>query len=264
MLHSNRERDAYLEYNSTAKLVVSNTKADQFGLTRQREWVCNNLVRKGEWLVFADDNIREVRALVNPHYLKLSQIDEIENMARSSQPIKEIITKWRKLFRVHCSEGRLLTTIVPDTICHCQQVGAHLAGFSLTDNGLFRGNKFQDVAYIKGKLMIWHNTLEVPFDHTITMEDFYHTAEHLLRYGRAVLNNWCWPRAYHYEPGGLGRYAERAPHRQRDVQILLQRYRGLFRVKDRKGFAPSTDLQLAVTTKHIERWRQQMHRPRLF
>ncbi len=254
VVHSKSEQKAYRECYHEANIIVSGVKADAYGLTRQREWICNNLVSKNEWIVFADDNIRVVLALPEPHYLQ--SFIPIE-------PKKEICSHWRPLYRTLCAEERFLDEIVPDIVSHCKVVGAHLAGFPSTDNILFRKQKFRDVAYVSGKMMIWHNTGEIPFDHSITMEDFYHTAENLRLYGRSVVNNFVWPRAYHYESGGMGRYEERISLRKADVKILMGRYPGLFRVKDREGFEPGTDLQLNVLRDDIDQWRRFMSQKRL-
>ncbi len=87
------------------------------------------------------------------------------------------------------------------------------------------------------------------------MEDFYHTAMHLKMYGAAVVNNFCRPKAGHYEEGGMGKYADRVPVRQQDVIKLMEMFPNLFRVKNRKGFIDNSDLQLRVNQNGIERWR---------
>ncbi len=254
VVHNNAEYSAYKQYNPQANILVSGVKADAYGLTRQREWICKMMAGKNEWIVFADDNIRRLVALPEPHYSRT--FIPIE-------PKKEVCSHWRPLYRTACTEERFLNEIVPDIISHCKAIGAHLAGFPSTDNILFRKKKFRDIAYVSGKMMIWHNTGDIDFDHTISMEDFYHTAENLRLYGKVVVCSFVFPTAYHYEAGGMGKYEERIKVRKNDVKILTERYPGLFRIKNRVGFEPGTDLQLALHSEDIDRWRVSLARKRL-
>jgi hypothetical protein len=245
VVHSHEEAQRYLSYNPDMRLAVSGTPADTFGLTRQREWVCQNLVRRDEWFVFADDNIKCLQALVDPWYAVEDAGVEMETCSY-----------WRSQFNVECSQERFFGVIAPDTIRYCESVGAHLAGFTLTDNVLFRSRKFRPVGYVIGKMMLWHNTGKIPFNHDISMEDFYHTAMNLKVFGACVVNNFCRPKAGHYEEGGMGRYEDRVPVRRQDVDKLLRMFPEMFRVKNRKGFEPDTDLQLRITAAGVGAWRQ--------
>ena len=253
VVHNDAEAESYQRAQPGIHLAVSNVKADAYGLTRQREWICQNLARPNEWFVFADDNIRSLIGVIDGYY------------EQESLPVKmEEGAIWRPRFNALCSAKRFLEVVVPDTINYCKKVGAHLAGFATTDNIVFRRRKFVRCGYVIGKLMIWHNTGEIPFDHTISMEDFYHTAMHLIHYGACVVNQYIFPRASHYQPGGMGTYEERIPIRQRDVKELMRRFPGLFRVKNREGFAPNTDLQLRVTQNTLDEWLASYRRRRLF
>lgn len=248
VVHSLQEQELYAQYHPelfyAGRIHVSNVPADTFGLTRQREYVCQNLVKKDEWFVFCDDNVKSVQALVPPYYDEEEVDVQMENCS-----------DWRPRFNVDCSSDYFFHVVVKDTIEYCKRVGAHLAGFTLTDNVLFRAKKFRKAGYVIGKMMVWHNTQEMPFDHSISMEDFYHTAINLKMYGAAVVNNFCRPKAGHYEEGGMGRYEDRVPVRQQDVIKLMEMFPGLFRVKNRKGFVDNSDLQLRITQNNIEKWR---------
>ena len=70
VVHDEAERERYCANPSvdSASVVVSGVPGDTFGLTRQREWVCHNLAEPGEWFVFADDNIKGLSAVPEPHY----------------------------------------------------------------------------------------------------------------------------------------------------------------------------------------------------
>lgn len=272
VVHNEQEAEQY-RANATIdpkRILISGAKTDAFGLTRQREWVCQTQAKKNEWILFADDNIYYLLAMDKEHY-GFPEVLLTADHTRLSEEEKATARKegaiWRPRFNTRVPVERFLREIVPDTVSHCEIIGAHLAGFSLTDNILFRRKKFVDVGYVIGKLMLWHNTGHVPFDHTVTMEDFYHTAENLKRYGVCVVNNFVAvrPTNCHYLPGGMGTYDERVPYRKRDVETLLARYPGMLAVKDREGFVPGTDLRLLLHSREdVQRWQRAQKRTRLF
>ena len=84
-------------------------------------------------------------------------------------------------------------------------------------------------------------------------------AEHLLRHGRVLRNDWAYPVAGHDEPGGVGPYQSRIPHRREAVRNPVAQYRSLLRPKQRKGFALDTELALRLhTLLQVETWRYSM------
>jgi hypothetical protein len=94
------------------------------------------------------------------------------------------------------------------------------------------------------------------------MEDFRYTAEHLLRYGKILINNYARAYAGEYKPGGMGTYDARIVRRWRDCRTLIKMYPGLLRIKDLKYAVPNTDLSLRTyNEERIERWRQTLRKP---
>ena len=221
-------------------LRISNTPADAYGLTRQREYVCRRLADPGEWFIFADDNIHGITvhpaAATNLNGLGIGVFGPRDAQAQARADLATPATP---------ASWQAVTSYLVDVATGC---GAHLVGFATNDNPAFRNQHLRTIGYVSGKLMLWHNDPAFDWDHTITMEDYRNSAEHLLNYGAVLVDNWTRPVAGHYEPGGMGTYDERIPYRQRDVQRLLQMYPGFFRVKDRKGFVPGTDLALVPTS----------------
>lgn len=248
VVHNAAERADYLR-NPTIRpeqVLVSETLMDRAGLTRQREWIMNTLVRPGEWFVFADDNIQRILAVPQPYYEK-SLLNALEYAPEAR----------KRIFRQDAQPEHLRFAF-EESIQAAQYIGAQMVGFAVTDHTLSRGRKYRTLGYVIGKMLLMqHNT--IPFDHTITMEDFRNTAEHLLHNGSVLINNFVVPMAKHYQSGGMGTYGERIAYRQADVFHLLQLYPGLFRVKQREGFAPNTDLAMKITTpKGLQAWRKAM------
>lgn len=253
VVHSDKERAQYITNPTVeaAHVVVSGVKADACGLTRQREWVCENCVEPDEWFIFADDNIKALTAVAEGYYeSKRLPVQD------GNGPI------WKEVYSRTCSVERFME-IAQETRKVAERVGAHWCGFATTPNYYFRGTKWRYAGYVIGKLTVSHN-VGVPFDHTISMEDFNNTAEHLYRFGAVAINNFAWPVAGHYEGGGMGHYEERVPIRKQDVQMLLRKWPGLFRVKNRPGFELDTDLALRIhSSKQIAKWRRGLAQGRL-
>lgn len=247
VVHNAAERDAYLQ-NPTidpARLVVSDTAPDTFGLTRQREWICQNLVQPGEWFIFSDDNVTDFVAVPEPWYCQPTL--DVQNGRE----------EWKALFDTPCPLARFFC-IAQEMIDVATSKGAHWCGFATVPNFFFLGKKYRFSGYVIGKVTVSHN-IGVPFDHTISMEDFNNTAEHLLRYGAVVINNFARPVASHYNTGGMGTYQERIPIRKQDVSRLMRKFPGLFRIHDRPGFVQGTDLAIRLTTPtQIATWRRSM------
>lgn len=252
VVHNDEEYKAYCENDTIPRqrLIVSHVPADTYGLTRQREWICKNLAAPDEWFVFADDNIMRLTRVASPFY----QDEEL--------PVQDSADRnWKTVFGYSLLGGEFLG-YAGEMAARMSRLNLHWGGFAVVDNPYFRGKHWRTVGYVVGKLTVCHNN-GVPFDHTISMEDFNNTGEQLLRYGGVLINNFIYPIATHYQSGGMGRYEERVPVRLLDVQKLLAKFPGLFRVKDRPGFIKNTDLALRlVTPQQVYSWRCQMMRKR--
>jgi hypothetical protein len=251
VVHSTAQRDLYWRAGRVPRkrIIVSFTPGDVFGLTRQREFVCNELVQRGDWFVFSDDNVRWVEGLPLPHYAS----DEIELPHECSK-------KWRALYRTRVTPARF-DTLFAEMTEKAMGIGAHLCGFGTNDNYYFRRKHWSIHKYVIGKLMFVHN-IGMPYDHTISMEDMRVTAEHLLRFGVVLVNNYVRPEAGHYEAGGMGTYLERIPQRRADCIRLLEMFPGLFRYRkpgNQKDAVADADLAFRLhSTKQIEKWRESM------
>ncbi len=258
LVHDSKQALAYQDAIGRHRgLTVTHTPSDTFGLTRQREWATKQC-EQDEWIVFADDNIVDITG-VPVWFRHETRIPVTGTEGLRSQ---DKLMPWRDLY------GHSLTPAeFPQVFGACttqaDRIGAKMVGFATTGNHYFRGVKWREVGYVIGKMMFWKVDHSYRWDHTISMEDFRNTGEHLLNYGRVLIDNFLFPECTHYQPGGMGTYAERVPQRKADVQNLLAMYPGLFRVKNRKHFVENTDLAVRFnSTKQVDLWRAQMGWPR--
>ncbi len=228
------------------RIVVSGVS----GISRQREWIHHNLARDGEWYVTGDDNIRAITSLMEPYY------DEPEVSIGARQE------EWRARYAHRLDGAEALTRVFEDTAQHADGVGARFATFAVVDNCFFRQRKFRYVGATVAKLAMWKRDVgdSARWDHNVKcIDDYQYGADQVYHNGAVVINNYVFPQAKHYQAGGLGTYEERADKRRYDVEYLVNKYPGYFRVKDRKDFAPGTELAVRLTTRtQVEQWRKQM------
>lgn len=251
VVHDKYQKDEY-ETVPIDRFLVSGTEPDAFGLTRQREW-CMTMAGAGEWVLFADDNIHELWAIPLPYYYD-EELTEIRD-AIGTPELASVVNKFRPKDKRVMPADQFLSFVIPECIMKAEDVGAHMVGFSVTDNPLFRSKKWGTTSYVSGKMFLLKNT-GMPWDHTITMEDFRNSAWHLREHGRVLINRYIHPRATHYQPGGMGTAKERIPYRLKDIEKLMAEFPGLFRLK--KGEYPDLSMRLHGE-KQIDRWRNDLH-----
>jgi len=246
IVHSKKQKEKYLKNNTINpdNLIISGVDADQYGLTRQREWIANNLVSKNEWFVFADDDIKNL-FIVDEKYYNLSIIDfKIVNDNKY----------WNLIFSKKCTP-KLFFKKSKELISIAKRENARMCGFATTNNFFFRAKKIRLSGYCMAGLVLMKNK-DLSWDHTITMEDFRTTADHLLRFGSIIINNYIRPDSSCYKSGGMGPYMSRVEQRIIDVKKLMELYPGLFLIRKRKNFLDGSDLKLRIhSKKQIEKWR---------
>ncbi len=261
VVHNETEWREYIS-NPTVprgRVVISGVPTDTFGLTRQREWICNNLAYRGEWFLFADDNIKVIEAMPLPWYEEddYTYVYKLFPGTRNNRPYSKT---WSGRFKEH-ADPDYFHWILDGMVAKANNVGARMVGFGTTTNYFFRSVHWATVRYISGKMYLLKN-VGVPYNHTISMEDFNNTAEHLFRFGKVLVNNFVRPKAGHYESGGMGRLDERTLIRRADCIKLMEKWPGLFRYKKLKATPPETDLAIKIYGEDkIEAWRASMRQP---
>lgn len=201
-----------------------------------------NLVKGGEWFLTLDDNIDRFTGVRRESYEQAELPVERGDFDRS-------------IYNHNLTATEFLARLELDRK-HCEATGIHYAGMAVVDNYYFRSVKYRYVGYVISKAAMIHN-VGVPYDPNVTaMDDYAFTAEHLKRFGKVLINNYLFPVAGHYEPGGIGTYQERQPAKIKDSEYLMRKYPGLFRYKSKKGCHPKAELQVRFTTlSQVESWR---------
>lgn len=253
-VHTVEDYDAYATAQPELRphLVITDVASGPHGANAQRAALARNFLADEEWACFADDNITAlhgVRSDLNAREDWLSTHDPAVAHALGAK-------NWHALFKESVDSARFIVT-VQEMIARAEQRDFWCCGFATNTSPMFRPRKWRESGYVSSKLMLWRNEADWPWQDMTHMDDFNYSAEQHLRHGGVLINHWLYPVAQHYASGGLGSYDSRVSHRQESVRLLLERYPGLLRVKDRPGFAPNTELAFRLhSPSQIDAWRR--------
>lgn len=243
VVHNEQEKEAYLKNESISanRLVVSH---QPYEISLQRQWILNR-VPVDSWLIMMDDNIKRFTALEEPYYWE------------PSVPVEGHV-EFRKRFARPITAQELLHYIGLD-IAYADQVGAHLIGFGHNDNYFYRNKKYSFVGHVVGKLVAVKKSVLQYNPCVFTIDDLEFTAQHLLRFGKVLLNKYIYPVAEHYQPGGLGTYEQREKRRIEDCRYMMHCYPGLYRYKQVPGKHPHQDISFRFyKLEQVQAWRHAM------
>ena len=248
IVHNDHERTWYARNNTVdpAKIVVANLP---LGIGRMRRWIMDNLVSDGEWFVMADDNIEAVTILSEPHYSK-----QAIDFEASGVPGKV----WRQRYNHRASAAELQKRLTEDAAL-ADKRGMALVGFALGENHFFRGKHYRDSGYLTTKMCMIRKT-EISFDPDLLVrEELDFCAQHHVRDGGILINNFIYPLALHYQQGGIGPEDSRIPLKLRENPIMMQRYPGLLRYMNKPGRPADVEMSFRLTSrKQIDELRKKM------
>ena len=102
-----------------ATVLVSHVSS---GIARQRNWILENLVAPGRWVLMLDDNIKRFEK-VDPHFYGQEQV---EREALDS-------AFWRKIYRQPATWS-MVKSCLRESIWKAERIGANLIGFASAEN----------------------------------------------------------------------------------------------------------------------------------
>lgn len=253
IVHTTEELAAY-KANSTIpadRIICSNAP---LGVSHQRQWIKDNLCSKGEWYCMMDDNISHFTAVCPEEYFNEDQ----EKLYPA--PFKKNDNEYRNRVYNQKIDNTRLMEVFKDTIEHAKGIGAKYCAFASQHNYFFgRSRKWSYWSYAISKAALYEKD-DIPYDtNVVAMDDYYYTAENILRYGAVVVNKFVHAVGGHYEEGGIGRYEERQVKKIADCKYLMAKYPGLFRYKVKKNCHPEAELMIRFCyKKQIDAWRKEM------
>lgn len=217
-----------------------------YGHAAHRNWVLNNLVKDGEWIVMADDNITGLWRVQEPWYNQ----DRVPTETMDSR-------FWHNAFQHPMSWKVFMEKLVSEDIPEAEKRGAKLIGYATNTSPLFRKNKYRDVGYVKGKLFAMKKTSLRMDENLLSKVDFEFTAANLYHIGRVLINNFIFPVAPHFAKGGIGTVHERTPLNLFGCKYLMEKYPGLFAYETKPGRQNFSEVRFKITSlAGIEKWQK--------
>jgi hypothetical protein len=238
LVHNEQELSDYKKHNPNLNIICTDIDvALGGGLPRQRKWAIDNLVKHDEWIVFADDNIKEIHGITNNTWHQ----DEI------TQPNTY---DWSNVGEVKFVERINYLTNYADTN------NAYHIGFLPAHNYYFARRKVKHFGFCMGKMTLWKKDNNFVWNNIYlsAMEDFNHTAMHLVNYGIVIVHDYMYPHAYHYQKGGEGSREYRKPIRVNSIKVLTTLYPNLIKKKLRKDGYPDARI-VYMSKKNFIIWR---------
>lgn len=227
------------ELHKVGAVAIANVTGN---IAKKRQWILDNLVAEDEWIVMADDNIRSFRMIAEPWY-GMDQLDE-EGVKKEKDAIP--LAAWN---------------VMKESMAEADARGAKLVGFRTNSNPFFGRKKWNDVSYVSTKLCCIKKDSDIRFDPEFPLRDeVQFCAEHLIKFGRVLVNKYLYPAANHYEKGGIGSLDARLERRKEECRKLMLKYPGLFKYKkNHKSTPPESDLQLRMhSMDQIDNWRLEL------
>lgn len=242
LLHSDKCADSYIKAGrvNSKKIIVTGAP---FGVTNHRNWIVDNLAKRGAWYVSLDDNIESMKRVVDEHYdkKKVDVDDPRINQATFAQEV----------------EASEYMRLLEKDIAVADSIHAEYIGYATVDNYYFNSKKYKAVGYVISKACAI-KFAGLRYDPALeAMEDFGYCASQLVKNNCVLINSWIKPIAGHYEIGGIGTYERRLPRKIIDCEYLIEKYPELFRYKVKKGCHPKAELQFRFhSPKQIIEWKR--------
>lgn len=197
-------------------------------IAAMRSWINTQLVDKGEWYMFMDDNVYDVTALPMPFYdLERIDFDDYPNQM------------FREIYDTPVSR-EFWELIVEDVITEAESRETIHIGFATESNHFFRKLKWQRWGYCRTQIVfyksqgaddLWYRPNEL---RDMLISDFVKSVETVVSHGSVVINRFVKPMKKFFESGGLGTLEDRMPYLINTCQHLMRKYPGLLNyVKDR-------------------------------
>jgi hypothetical protein len=228
VLHNDQEKESYLN-NPTIRPHSIIVSGQPYSISKQRNWIRDNLIERDEWFICMDDNIKYLTAIPEPYYLKprLPKVGGLHFLEINKITFKEF-----------------LSLIEEQDIPLADGIGASFIGFASQSNYFFRTNKWKSISLIVSKLYLEKKD-ELRYNEKIlTMDDYEFSIQKMIKCGKVLVNNYIHPIGAHNQAGGLGTLRERGNKKVEDCKLIMDLYPNLLRYKNRKNSLPGGEIVL--------------------
>lgn len=245
----NKYRDAGVV--PSARMVVSGVPSGRYGKANQHNWILDNLVESGEWIVLMNDNITGFQAVPYPLHS-----EEAFDFATSDIPGKE----WRRIYRTPVTADMLMR-IFAEMIDHAECIGASYCGFANYENYYFRSKRWAERRMVVGNCVAMR---KCSLRYALLEDDEWMVCWQLFKYGTTLLDKFTYCLQEHYTTGGIGSYQDRVPILLEESKYMHDLFPGLVDYHMKMGgipggYVPKTYLRYRLySAKQIANWRESM------
>lgn len=215
-------------------------------LSLKKQWILDNLVKRGEWVISIDDNVEDITCIDKSLYYQA-----------------EIPKPQHKDYNKKITVQEFIALAERD-IKYCDDNGIAFAGFASNANPFFRKKKYRTVGFVWGKVCLM-KSVGLPWITDIReMDDYAYTSINLLYRGKVLINNYIYPNAKRYEAvGGTGTYEKRLPTKIAAVQKIMRVFDGMYRLVDRPNLAHGAEIRMRFSNeKQVKEWATQLKKQR--
>lgn len=238
VVHNNDHAKRIASAGVSSNIIVSRTTT----LVEKRNFILKSLVKRGEWFIGMDDNIRGFTRVREQWY------SNDRNNVHGDPPHNET---WRGIYNADVCPKTWLQSFQ----CTIKSAGdAPLVGVATMENPYFRDKQISRYRFVKTKVFAMRNEKDLYFKHEMCHDSFL-TALAIARYGSVVVNNYLHHKSTMYEAGGLGNRKEReAKGLLTQLEDICREFDGLVMM----GSGENTALRIRLTTNNgVKRWREQ-------
>lgn len=199
------------------QIIVSGLKD---GLVGQRNFICEELVKRNEWYIGMDDDIQGINTVCK-------EVWDRGKVEMSEKPPRGYKT-WRQAYRVLATPQRVMRAfeILRDRMEYMETI---YGGFASIENPFFRTRKWSEVKHVRSNVYVAKNTREYPW-HGKCGHDTCRTVETVARYGCVGMLNYVHALHKPYVEGGLGDREWREPILMKHFKQLVEAYPGLVKL----------------------------------
>jgi len=224
LCHTKEQKKSFLNAGNIFGDIVATGQPK--GLSNNRNFALD-LMKPGEWAFFwVDDLIRVTR------FDSYFQTKESRLAITSANQ-----NDYRDRFNRSCSVQDLYK-IAEEAVIHAEQRGFALVGFSLTNNPMFRRNKYSYRGLADGRCWVVKKT-DLRFDTKVQLiDDTCFTALNKKYFGGCVVNNWVLPDCKRYTAGAFGSMEQRMEQKIAECAYLVKTYPRYIKYANKPGWPP--------------------------
>lgn len=224
LCHTEAQKKQFIAAGRLAKSADIVATGKPRGLSYNRN-VALSMMKPGEWAMFWVDDLISVTFFQDYFKYKDNKLEinsRTQNLAR-------------KMFKKECSPFNLYS-IAEEAVRHAEQRGFALVGFSLTDNPMFRRNKYSYRGLADGRCWVVKKT-DLKFDEKVQLiDDTCWTAINLRYFGGVVVNNWVLPNCKRYTAGAFGKKEQRMEQKIKECSYLVKTYPDHIKLASKVGW----------------------------